>query len=59
MNIDNESRDKAREVAAPRAKKPYKAPSFRFESVFEVSALSCGKISHTEGNCNGLSKKAS
>ena len=30
-----------------RAKKPYKTPSLRFESVFEVSALSCGKVSST------------
>ena len=59
MNTDNTSSDKAREVAGLAAKKPYKAPSFRFESVFEVSALSCGKISPTEGNCTGLSRKAS
>jgi hypothetical protein len=39
-------------------KKPYEAPSLRFESVFEVSALSCGKISATEGACHH-SRKAS
>jgi hypothetical protein len=59
LNSNNASEGKAREVADPTAKKLYKAPSFRFESVFEVSALSCGKINHTEGNCHGLSKKAS
>ena len=59
MNSKNASEGKAREVTDPTAKKPYKAPSFRFESVFEVSALSCGKISPTEGNCHGLSRKAS
>jgi hypothetical protein len=32
-------------------KKRYKAPSFRFESAFEVSALTCGKMSATEGAC--------
>jgi len=32
-------------------KKPYHAPSFRFERVFEVSALSCGKVNPTEGSC--------
>lgn len=39
-------------------KKPYKAPSFRFESVFEVSALSCGKVYATQGACRA-SRKAS
>jgi hypothetical protein len=51
LNSDNTSGEKAREVAASTANKPYKAPSFRFESVFEVSALACGKVSPTEGNC--------
>jgi hypothetical protein len=39
-------------------KKPYKAPSFRFEPVFEVSALACGKVSSTQGGCHS-SRKAS
>jgi hypothetical protein len=51
LNNDNASEDKAREVADATAKKPYKVPSFRFESVFEVSALSCGKVAGTEMNC--------
>jgi hypothetical protein len=37
-------------------KELYKAPSFRFESVFEVTALSCGKISATQGPCHSNSK---
>lgn len=32
-------------------KKPYQPPSFRFESVFEISALSCGKIHATQSSC--------
>ena len=40
------------------AKKPYKAPSFRFEAVFEVAALACGKIFSTQGGCRH-SRKAS
>jgi hypothetical protein len=44
--------DTARQTAdAPTKKKPYKSPSFRFESVFEVSALSCGKRFATQGSC--------
>jgi hypothetical protein len=57
LNIDNSTRDKAREAAAS-TKKPYKAPSFRFEPIFEVAALACGKISGTEHECR-FSRKAS
>ena len=53
MNIDKSIMDTARQTAdAPtKKKKPYKSPSFRFESVFEVSALSCGKRFATQGSC--------
>ena len=46
-----ENTDSSGEKCEAVVKKPYKAPSFRFESAFEVSALSCGKISATEGSC--------
>src|SRR5258708_27883245 len=39
-------------------KKPYKAPSFRFEPVFEVSALACGKVFNTHSGCR-FNRKAS
>jgi hypothetical protein len=59
LNIDKSSRDNAREAAASAAKKkPYKAPTFRFESVFEVSALACGKT-FTSGSSCAHSRKAS
>jgi hypothetical protein len=58
VNIDNSTKDKARETASSLMKKPYKAPSFRFERVFEVSALACGKISATQASCV-RSRKAS
>ncbi|MGA3091223.1 MAG: hypothetical protein ABSD75_21655 [Terriglobales bacterium] len=32
-------------------KKPYVKPAFRFETVFETQALSCGKISSFQGSC--------
>lgn len=32
-------------------KKPYQKPLFRFERVFETSALSCGKIHATQASC--------
>jgi hypothetical protein len=40
------------------AKKAYKTPSLRYEKVFEVTALACGKVHSTEHNCR-LSRKAS
>jgi len=49
LNKDDNSNEKAPEQVG--AKKPYKTPSVRFESVFEVSALSCGKVSTTQANC--------
>jgi len=39
-------------------KKPYETPSFRFERVFEVSALSCGKVGSTQGSCHSNPKKS-
>ena len=39
-------------------KKPYEAPDFRHERVFEVSALSCGKVNATQGACRA-NRKAS
>ena len=32
-------------------KKPYQKPAFRFERVFETRALSCGKVSATQEQC--------
>jgi len=39
-------------------KKLYEAPAFRHERVFEVSALSCGKVNTTQGACRA-NRKAS
>jgi len=53
---NNASNEKTPEKAA--GKKIYKTPSLKFESVFEVSALACGKLASTQGQCSS-SKKAS
>jgi hypothetical protein len=37
-------------------KKPYSPPSFRCERVFEVSALSCGKVNSTQSACRANRK---
>jgi hypothetical protein len=52
---DKESSSEPREADL---KKPYKAPSFRFEPVFEVAALACGKVFNTQSGCR-FSRKAS
>jgi hypothetical protein len=56
--MDQSNNDKTRDTVPVPAKKPYTAPSFRFESVFEISALSCGKVQSTEGSCTA-NRKAS
>ena len=33
-------------------KKPYVKPSFRYEKVFETTALSCGKTPNASFQCN-------
>lgn len=38
-------------VAGEGQKRAYVKPSFRHETVFEVMALACGKISGTSGPC--------
>jgi hypothetical protein len=54
LSHDQTSNDKTPELAAK--KKPYKTPSLRFESVFEVSALACGKLTSTQAGCNFVQK---
>ena len=56
--MDNATSDKTREAIPSPAKKPYTAPSFRFEPVFEISALACGKVQATQSSC-AHSRKAS
>lgn len=57
LNNDNSTRAKTPETTA-KTKKPYQVPSFRFEAVFEVSALACGKVHVTQAPCHA-SRKAS
>jgi len=54
LNSDGNSNQKTPEQAA--GKKPYKAPTLRFESVFEVSALACGKLTSTQSGCHFVQK---
>jgi len=54
-NANNDSSGEPREAVL---KKLYEAPAFRHERVFEVSALSCGKVNTTQGACRA-NRKAS
>jgi hypothetical protein len=44
-------RDLQAGAETPAPKKPYRKPGFLRERVFETTALSCGKIQTTEGQC--------
>jgi hypothetical protein len=35
-----------------RPKRPYHKPTVRFERVFEVQALTCGKVQTTQASCH-------
>jgi hypothetical protein len=37
---------------------PYEKPAYHHESVFETSALTCGKIQNTQGNCHANRKNS-
>jgi hypothetical protein len=53
VNMDpREQKEKAdpQDTIAP-AKRPYVKPEVRYERVFETMALSCGKVSSTQGQC--------
>jgi hypothetical protein len=44
--------ERSNPVQAPEKKAPYQKPAFRHESVFETSALSCGKVQSTQAQCH-------
>jgi hypothetical protein len=50
------NKDVASKQSKAGEKKAYLAPAFRSERVFEVSALSCGKISATQASCRSNRK---
>jgi hypothetical protein len=48
--------ERSNSVQAPTQKTPYQKPAFRRESVFETSALSCGKVQSTQSGCRSNRK---
>jgi hypothetical protein len=57
LNDNNASKEKTPEPAA--GKKTYQTPTLRFESVFEVSALACGKLTGSTSSSCHFSTKSS
>ena len=51
MASGNTEPEDKRLIQKKQAKKPYTKPAFRFERVFETTALSCGKVQPTEFLC--------
>jgi len=58
MNSFESKNAKSDSTSGPekKSKKPYSKPAFRFERVFETSALACGKVSHTQHGCGRRGK---
>lgn len=52
----NQSDELDKPEAQSEAKQPYQKPAFRYERVFETRALSCGKVSTTQAQCNHNTK---
>jgi len=42
--------------ARSRPKRPYQKPTVRYERVFEVQALTCGKVQTTQAACHSNRK---
>jgi hypothetical protein len=57
MSDERDTKQKRTPSNAPaRGKLPYQKPAFRHEGVFETMALSCGKMSSTQGQCKSSMK---
>jgi hypothetical protein len=57
--VNKEATEPSDHTASPEAggkKLPYQKPAFRYEGVFETTALACGKISTTQAQCRSLLK---
>lgn len=55
---DKTNKESSDKLSKTGSRKPYLTPAFRWERVFEVSALSCGKVFTTQNTCRA-SRKAS
>lgn len=57
---ESEQTDQVTSAAEDQAtvRTPYMKPAFRHESVFETSALTCGKVQSTQGTCRSNRKNS-
>jgi hypothetical protein len=44
--------DTPKRAPVPSGKRPYQKPAFKHECAFETMALTCGKVSTTQGQCS-------
>jgi len=58
MNTSDQANGPVPEQREQARKKPYHKPAVRHERVFEVSALTCGKVSSTQASCAHAIKKS-
>jgi hypothetical protein len=60
MTTNNQDQNEVRKQSPekPSGKRAYHKPTYRYERVFETSALSCGKVNATQTSCT-LNRKLS
>jgi hypothetical protein len=51
MANGNRELEEKQPIQNEKVREPYVKPAFRFEQVFVTTALSCGKIGHTDFLC--------
>jgi len=56
--VDSENTSESTSSQPETPKEQYTAPSFKFETAFEVSALACGKVFSSQHACH-YSRKVS
>jgi hypothetical protein len=56
MTENHAPREKKLPDTVGKDKKLYRKPSFRYERVFEIQALSCGKLVGTGAQCQHVKK---
>ncbi len=55
---ESDQRDRTAAEDEGTVRMPYEKPAYHHESVFETSALTCGKIQSTQGNCHANRKNS-
>lgn len=58
VNVNESAKGRANPVQSQHKKQPYQKPVFRHETVFETSALVCGKINASTAQCRSNRKKS-